>query len=218
MKRDLIGIRHGRLKIIEELEPIYTPKGNSGWMRYFLAMCDCWNLKKIRLSEMSSGKCQSCWCIRTEKLKERMITHGKSKEKIYQVYQSMQTRINYTGDINYHNYWGRWIKCEWKSFEEFYKDMIESYNEHKKTNNYTSLERIDVNGNYSKSNCKRAGRQEQLENKRNNIKYQWITISERARRLWVMPQTLFQRLNLWRSIEETVTKPILKRTKKKSSK
>ena len=50
--------------------------------------------------------------------------------------------------------------------------MIESYNEHKKTNNYTSLERIDVNGNYSKSNCKRAGRQEQLENKRNNIKYQ----------------------------------------------
>jgi len=40
----------------------------------------------------------------TEKLKERMITHGKSKEKIYQVYQSMQTRINYTGDINYHNY------------------------------------------------------------------------------------------------------------------
>ena len=96
--------------------------------------------------------------------------------------------------------------------------MIESYNEHKKTNNYTSLERIDVNGNYSKSNCKRAGRQEQLENKRNNIKYQWITISERARRLWVMPQTLFQRLNLWRSIEETVTKPILKRTKKKSSK
>lgn len=58
-------------------------------------------------------------------------------------------------------YGGRGIKvcAEWMTFEGFKKDMLPTYREE------LTLDRIDVNGNYCKENCRWATIREQSENK-----------------------------------------------------
>lgn len=64
---------------------------------------------------------------------------------------------------SYKDYWGRWIKIERPSEYEFYIDMRETYYDD------LSIDRIDVNGNYCKSNCRWATKEIQHYNKRNSI-------------------------------------------------
>ena len=82
----------------------------------------------------------------------------------------------------YHNYGGRWIKVLWKSFEEFRDDMYESYLEHIKEywEKETTIDRIDVDWNYCKENCRRATLKEQANNKQ---KKEWPTLL--ADELWI---------------------------------
>lgn len=74
--------------------------------------------------------------------------------------------------VGYKNYGGRGISvCDrWKdSFENFYEDMHESFDKHveKFGEKDTTLDRIDVNGNYCKENCRWETRFVQSINKRN---------------------------------------------------
>lgn len=71
---------------------------------------------------------------------------------------------------HFHYYGGRGIKvCEsWRKFESFKRDMLGSYEEHarKYGERNTTLERIDVDGNYELENVKWATMKEQSKNKR----------------------------------------------------
>lgn len=63
-------------------------------------------------------------------------------------------------------YGGRGIRvCErWHSFSEFYRDMGQ------RPTPYHSIDRINVDGDYSPSNCRWATTVEQAQNKRNNVR------------------------------------------------
>lgn len=92
-----------------------------------------------------------------------MKTHGMSKTIEYRAWCEMRRRCYDPQRKQYKDYGGRGIKvCDrWnESFDNFYEDMGD-----KPTPNH-SLDRIDVNGDYTPDNCKWSDRTEQNYNQR----------------------------------------------------
>lgn len=73
----------------------------------------------------------------------------------------------------WHRYGGRGIRvCKrWQNPENFIADLLESYIEHSSTYGglNTTLDRINVNKNYSSTNCRWATQKEQSRNTRRNV-------------------------------------------------
>ena len=140
--------------------------------------CSCGKVKSIRVYDVLSGRVKSCSCLLSETTKERMktllVTHGLRNHRLYSLWRSMKKRCYNENSPFFKNYGGRGIiVCKrWKNyFKNFYDDLIEDYNKHvtKHGERETTLDRIDVNGNYNKRNCKFSTRKEQDNNKRNTI-------------------------------------------------
>lgn len=91
------------------------------------------------------------------------------KRKLYLVRQNATYRCTKPFNVRYHEYWARWIQVERKTFDSFYADMLPSYLEHIKENTadrkWTQLDRIDVNWNYKKENCRRVTAEVNARNK-----------------------------------------------------
>jgi hypothetical protein len=84
-------------------------------------------------------------------------------------------------------YFGKGIKCEWGSFEEFYNDMLPWYSP------WLSIDRIDWNLNYSKGNCRWATIEIQNSNRSSNIIVEWwVTLKK-----WV-ENNISKDVNLYR--------------------
>lgn len=97
--------------------------------------------------------------------------HRERDNGLYFKYLSMLRRCKYKSQTNYKYYGGRGIKVEWKSYDDFRKNMYKSYINHlnKFGKKDTTLDRIDVEGNYSKENCRWATLITQANNKKNNL-------------------------------------------------
>jgi hypothetical protein len=123
--------------------------------------------------------------------------HWMSKDKFYRCYNSLKQRCSNKKLPEYPNYWWRWIKCERNSFEQFKEDMYESYLWHQRLYPWreTSLDRIDVDWNYSKDNCRWATIKEQQNNKTNNILYKNKTVEYWAKRFWIKKNLMTWRLH-----------------------
>lgn len=161
--------------------------------------CKCWHKQRVRRQELVK-KTRCCFkCASAKKINK---THWLSWTAIYKIWTAMQQRLKNPNNSNYKNYWWRWIICERNSFEEFYKDMSESYYEHIKNywaNKWTTIERIDNNKNYSKDNCKWITIAEQNANKQHCRKNRyWISMKDFAKKYWCSIQnivTRFKRCN-----------------------
>jgi glycosyltransferase involved in cell wall biosynthesis len=194
MRKKLIinkGDKYRRLTIIKEI----INKGR----RKFLCKCDCWNIKTIKLENIRSWISNSCWCYKKEITIIANTTHWMYWTKIYWVYAWIKRRCENKNVKNYNRYWWRWIKCEWNSFEEFYKDMWDSYEE------WLTIDRINNNWNYYKENCRWATYKEQARNTRKTLFYKWRAVREWCEELGLNFSTFYTRKNVqWLSIEESL--------------
>ena len=105
---------------------------------------------------------------------ERGLQLWREDTQLQKIWHGMLYRCNNPKSNSYKNYGGRGIKvCDrWKDFENFCTDMYDSYYEHVSLYGKfdTTIERIDVNGNYCPENCKWVTREEQCWNKQNTIR------------------------------------------------
>lgn len=179
-------MKYGRLKIIGE----YHKKGQR---KKKICLCSCGKKVYLRMSALISGNTKSCGCLKREVsakiLGDLKRTHGESKTPLYKTWLGMNERCNKKWSKDYKNYGQRGIKIEWNNYEEFRNDMKNSYDIHveKYGRRNTTIERINVNGNYCKKNCRWATLKEQLNNTRKNRKFtlngetktisQWAAIS-----------------------------------------
>lgn len=95
-------------------------------------------------------------------------THGLSKTRVYSIWVAMHQRCYNSNCKKYYRYGGRGIAvCKrWKSFIKFYEDMGQP-----DTDKHT-LDRIDNDVHYKKSNCRWATRSEQNLNRKET---KWFT-------------------------------------------
>lgn len=175
---------------------------------YYRCKCDCGNTTIVRSNALTSGNTRSCGCQ-----KGYRHTHHKSKTRLYGIWVGMRDRCLNKNNKAFERYGGRNIDVceEWKnSFLEFEKwALAHGYAEN------LSLDRINVNGNYSPSNCRWATAQEQADNKRSNI---LITIDKITHNLqqWcdiynINRSTVITRVRTcgW-SYEKAITTPVRK--------
>lgn len=162
--KDLVGKRFGRLVVIKQ-----APHRNG--RAYWHCKCDCGNEVDVCGSSLTTGNTKSCGCYNLEVASKKFITHGMRYTRFYHIWCGMKARCHNQNSHKYRIYGARGIiVCDrWKDyFENFRDDMYESYLAHVEEfgEKDTSIDRIDVNGNYEPSNCRWATWKEQRVNQR----------------------------------------------------
>ncbi len=131
-------------------------------------------------------------------------THGLTNSPTYRSWIGMVQRCTYAKHHAWANYGGRGIKvCDkWRTIEGFVQDMgIRPVG--------TTLDRIDVNGNYEPGNCRWISRFDQHANYRNNVKLTFNGktqhIAAWEREIGLGKKTIRDRLLRGWSVEEALT-------------
>lgn len=96
-----------------------------------------------------------------------------TKRRFYNRWSNMNTRCFNKNRTDWKNYGGRGITiCKrWFDFKNFKEDMYDSFLKHLEKNGFknTTLDRLDVNKDYCKKNCRWATKEQQRENSRDAV-------------------------------------------------
>lgn len=177
---------------------------NNQYNQIWEFLCDCGKRINALVVNVRRGKTTSCGCFGREQSSKRKLKHGMNRiglrTRFYRIFMLMKQRCNNIKIPIYENYGGRGIECLWKSFEDFKRDMYDSYVAHVAIygEDDTSIDRVDNFGNYCKINCKWSTRKEQGRNKRNNVilffRGKYKTVVELAEEFSIRPSTLYQQV------------------------
>lgn len=146
---DHAGQRFGRLLVLSRV-----PKKG-----YWNSICDCGNMTTSSGTHLLRGIAQSFGCLQ----KDAVTSHGLSRSPEYRAWYALKSRCLNKNTPQYVHYGAKGITiCDkWvNSFAQFFEDMG------KRPSPKHSLDRIDVNGNYSHANCRWATATVQCHNKR----------------------------------------------------
>lgn len=153
----VVGERHGRLEIIEDLGVAGKRSG-----RRVKCLCDCGKTTTAIYANLKRKTSQSCGCLRQYSGESEGLTGA----VVDGTWRSMMNRCYIKSDASFKNYGAKGIRVakEWHDLDTF-KSWAEA-------NNWKSgltIERVDVLADYSPQNCEWISRRAQAGNKRNTI-------------------------------------------------
>lgn len=197
--RNLTGESFGRWTVVS-----YAGKENQ--LCHWLCKCECGTQKKLRTSALTSGKSNSCGCLRKEMNNFWKKTHGMSNTPEFQIWTSMRRRCRAKHRPDWRVY-GLFQVCKrWEKFENFIEDMG------KRPSPKHSIERIENSHGYSPDNCKWATQTEQGRNRRTNhiltFDGRSQCIIEWAEEFNMRPGTLLERLRRGWTVKKAITTPV----------
>lgn len=188
---DITGQRFGRLIALK-----YSGQGK------WFCQCDCGNKLLVKTNSLTSNHTKSCGCLKNK--------HNMSNTRLYNIYSSIKQRCYYKKHQEYSRYGGRGIAMceEWKNNpKSFFDWAIE--NGYKNT---LTIDRIDINGNYTPKNCRwiTLNMQQQV---KSNCKFYTINgethnLTEWAKIYGIKPKTIFNRVSHNWDIYKALTTPI----------
>lgn len=205
---DLTNQQFGRLTVIRKHHK------RDKWLNVLWeCLCECGNTSIVATAELRRpGGRKSCGCLRSEVLKETNTKHGLHHTSEYGIWCKIKDRCLNEQSANYVRYGARSITIcdDWKeSFEVFYRDMGPRPSlEH-------SIERKDNDKGYSKENCRWATREEQANNRRSNVFYEYKgeskTLAQWCKYFGVKYKVAYYRINTLDWAFEEVVQPIDRR-------
>lgn len=180
------GTKIGPWTVLRKTASTFSRRGDEE--HRYIVRCQCGKKVSRRLGNIQ--RTQSCGCKQVELMLETSRqrgkttkTHGLSKNRLYYRYNNMKDRCYRPSNSDFPNYGGRGIiVCDrWlQSFQAFVDDMGHPPPR-------TSLDRIDVNGNYTPENCRWIDDKTQATNKRNvtvvTLRSEIMSVTEALRRL-----------------------------------
>ncbi len=131
-------------------------------------------------------------------------------KRFYTTWVSIRQRCNDRKYHAYSRYGGRGIKCEWEKFRDFKSDMLESFFAHIQNHGLknTTIDRINNNSNYCKTNCRWATWEIQNNNRRDNRRITFNgkthTLANWAKELDIKPTCLQYHLNSGMSLKRAL--------------
>lgn len=168
---DLTGRKFGRLTAISRAP-------NLGHHTQWNCVCVCGQRTVVGQNHLKAKRISSCGCLRNEMLSARSLTHGNTRGQKgdhslhtpeYRAWSHAKARCNNRNDSKFPQYGGRGIRmCKtWEGdFSAFLKDMGSRPDG-------MTLERKDVDGDYSPDNCIWASLKRQSRNKQNTAWVVW---------------------------------------------
>lgn len=191
---NLVGVKFGSLTVECRL-PETNKQGHVIWK----CNCMCGNTCYVTTGSLNSKHTRSCGCLS----KVWAVKHGLRNSSEYRIWQNIKSRCYNENLEFYKDYGARGITVcdEWKNdFMAFYNDMGP------RPSPRHSIDRKDNDKGYSKDNCRWATAEEQQNNTRKNVFYEYKgvcrTLPAWCRELNLNFNKIRKRLELGWSIEE----------------
>jgi hypothetical protein len=198
------GQRFGRLTVVGY-------DRYQGERSFWHMVCDCGNKRSVGAPSLVSGATKSCGCLRIERSRAAVVTHGMTNTRAYKAWKNMISRCYHSSTKAWHRYGGRGIKvCDrWRhSFEAFLADMGEPPPR-------MSLDRFpDNDGNYEPGNCRWTNQKTQSRNtcKATVVEFagERVPLADLCERMGIRKPMVQARLHRGWSVERAITTPSLK--------
>lgn len=166
-----VGQKYGRWLVLRISHSYQSPSMKfPKW--YWRCVCECGVEKDVRAPSLLSGASKSCGCLQKEIIASTHMKHGMGRDasRGRSSYYHMLRRCLDTKEPGYENYGGRgigvcdrWNPAKCGSFLNFLEDMGE------RPSKKHSIDRIDVNGDYSPENCRWSCSSDQVFNQRKRV-------------------------------------------------